>query len=119
MKTTKQVPFDLQKCINGAKVVTRDGRDFKFLAYDANLAAISRLVGNINNCLASYYEDGKYWVDKECMNDLFILEEVEECEGWINVYEGACWTGIYQSKEEAISFSAKGIVDTIKITWHK
>lgn len=74
-----KIPFDLETAKNGAKVVTRDGRNVIILRTDLRgqfpIAAI--IEHGDKDLAASYTEDGKHWIDgDEYATDLFI--EVSE-----------------------------------------
>lgn len=72
-------PFNLEKCIAGEKVVTRDGREFKFGAYNKDATKSQRLVGWVDHRVECYYENGNYIFNEETSidkYDLFMAEPV-------------------------------------------
>ncbi|MDO4802776.1 MAG: hypothetical protein Q4A15_11480, partial [Prevotellaceae bacterium] len=81
MKKTIIKPFDVEKAKNGAKVVTRDGRNVRIICYDRDdpeftIIGLVRIDNDIEAC-GSFTKEGRYRHSKNG-NDLFIEEEVEE-----------------------------------------
>lgn len=75
------LPFSLEDAKNGAKVVTRDGRDAKVVADGIDGSNIAVVVkGNINKSLHQYHIDGCYRRNGDTSLDLFILKEPETVE---------------------------------------
>lgn len=54
----KTKPFDLQAAMNGAKLVTRDGREAKFIAYVPEADKPERFIALIDGLVITFYEDG-------------------------------------------------------------
>lgn len=76
-------PFNLEEAKAGKKVVTRDGREYKFGAHNPEAKEDHRLVGWIDNGLHTHYETGEFArLYGQSNNDLFMAEE----EVWANVY---------------------------------
>ena len=96
--------FNLQKALNGAKIVTRDGREVTQLtkfedAEEYPLGAV--LEGKIQ----SWSIDGYYYIDRLGENnaDLFIEGKVRRA--WVNVYghgRDILTGGCYRTREDAI-----------------
>ena len=85
--------FDLEKALNGAKVVTRDGREVLELTKFENLGELP-LVGVVDGDLETWSIKGEYSKDTTSNMDLFIEYEVQSV--WVNVYKdanGYLWVG--------------------------
>lgn len=99
---TKKVQFDIISALEGADIVTRDGRKVVFGGYNALAQPSERICGWINNRLMAWCEDGNVHPDySEDDYDLFMLEKygyvnvhVDELGGWVD-------EGIYGTYEEA------------------
>lgn len=114
----KTKPFNLEEALNGAKVVTRDGREVtqlhKFITIDK-----MKLFGVIDEQVYCWDENGKNLFADKIEYDLFIAVETKSV--WVNMYvdDNRLWIGeAYPSKEEAIKNIHKGInyIKTIEIT---
>lgn len=57
-KAMKTKPFDLTAAINGAKLVTMDGREAKFIAYVPEADEPERVIALIDGLVITFYEDG-------------------------------------------------------------
>jgi hypothetical protein len=78
--------FDLQKALNGAKVVTRDGKELTQLHIFANVESHYPVYGCIENGIARWTTDGCFLNnDSKNENDLFIEVEIKSV--WVNVYK--------------------------------
>ena len=78
----KTKPFNLQAAINGAKLVTRDGREAKFIAYVPEAKAkTSRLLALIEGLVFSFSEKGNYIVIGESKHDLFLAVQTRSING--------------------------------------
>ena len=77
-------PFDLEAALQGAAVVTREGKEvselvvLKTLTYGRNLFAV------IDGLLYSFYYDGKVYENEEYKNDLFM--KPTQVTKWVNIY---------------------------------
>lgn len=98
-------PFNLEEALNGAKVVTRDGREVTQLT-KFNADEKETLYGVVNKEIASWKDDGRFSFIPPCNDhilDLFMF--VEPVRRWVNVYKdvkGNIWLGHWcYSKEEA------------------
>jgi hypothetical protein len=69
----KTKPFDLQAALNGAKLVTRDGRDAKFIAYVPEAKDHCRVIVMLpDGLMCSYYENGRNLSFCDTPHDLFL-----------------------------------------------
>ena len=76
--------FDLEKALNGAKVVTRDGREIKELTKLESLEHYP-LVGVVDGILHTWNEQGRLYEGRETNSDLFLA--VEPQIKWVNLYK--------------------------------
>ncbi len=69
-------PFNIEAAKRGEKLITRDGRSVRILAFDAkNTFPIVALVKNGSSEEAYHYApDGRYFLDRGCEKDLFMAE---------------------------------------------
>jgi hypothetical protein len=110
--------FDLEKALNGAKVVTRDGREVLELTKFENIKDYP-LVGVLDNQIYAWTIKG-YYVDScnELDADLFIEGKVQSV--WVNIYRKDGDEGIfignrrYTSQEDAIEYIHQNDTDYIK-----
>ena len=78
----KTKPFDLQAAMNGAKLVTRDGREAKFIAYVPEADdPDSRLLALIQGEVYSFGDEGNYIENEECRHDLFLAVQTGSING--------------------------------------
>lgn len=64
-------PFDLEKALSGAPVITRDGREVTQLTKFDITVGIA-LVGVLNGGVKRWYGDGRYVSDRDFCIDLFM-----------------------------------------------
>jgi hypothetical protein len=100
-------PFNLEEAINGAKVVTRDGRLVTQLT-KFNADEKETLYGVVNKEIASWKDDGRFsFIPPYNDHILDLFMHVEPVRKWVNVYNDAdnnLWLGfLCSSKEEAIN----------------
>lgn len=77
-------PFNLEECIAGKPVVTRDGRRFRMGGYNPD-AATYKIAGWVGDSVQGYCETGRKWANVENSdNDLFMASEKKE--GWIILF---------------------------------
>jgi hypothetical protein len=76
-------PFNLERALAGAPVVTRDGREVTQLKLFDIPGDTDPLWGVVNECLESWTADGR-WRDEEDSLDLFMAPVVKE--GWAGIY---------------------------------
>lgn len=120
----KTKPFNLEKALKGAKVVTRDGIEvIQLTKFDTSEG--SKLIGIIkydedNKNLKYWRCDGTFYSEGKSIYDLFIALETKSI--WANVYIGSNdypYVGEYfKTEEEAKEFSSKmpKYIKTIEIT---
>lgn len=118
MKTQK---FDLEKALNGAKVVTRNGKEVKQLThFDASYKYAYHLYGVIGEHIYSWTKTGQYdHFNDHHEHDLFIAVEPNRI--WVNVYvtdDSIHTGGNYNSLKAAKKAIQKGFnyIKTIEIT---
>ena len=79
MNTTKLKPFDLDKALAGAKVVTRDGREVKIAGYNKNANPLHMRLAWVGRVSFSFYENGRFLKNDEISDlDLFLASDVRE-----------------------------------------
>ena len=80
-------PFDLEAAKRGEPVVTRDGREGKYIRYDEGASEGHRVLVRIaGGGLWSFYESGVFALGIESKEDLFMSSQRLQREVWINVY---------------------------------
>ena len=104
MKNYKK--FNKEKAQNGAKVVTRDGREVINLVFDVTLINGDTIYGAVKSYdspdfeLTSWDQHGCYFSETESHTDIFMA--VEKNDGWINIYKDFISSSdIYDSEEIA------------------
>lgn len=111
-------PFNLEAALNGAKVVTRDGRTVSRVTYFPEIKGTDYPVKAIvEDNLQGFTVDGFYYTrNNESCIDLFLAPKLRE--GWINIYPhgNAVW---YQTKEKADLYAAEIRVACIRIKWEE
>jgi hypothetical protein len=95
-------PFDLQKALNGAKVVARDGREMLNIAYLPDAPDNQQVICVIRSKSGAkevyhYYPGGNMWLDpnNKHASDLFIVPV--EKEYWTVTYTGTVTKSIFSS----------------------
>lgn len=107
--------FNLQKCMAGASVVTREGEDYKFGACNPYASEGYELVGWLSNGeLKTHSTYGNARFGASSPYDLF-MKEVEIVH-WVNIYPINAWHP-YKTKEEADTFSGTTRIACIKVTY--
>lgn len=113
-------PFNLEEALNGAKVVTRDGR-FVTQLIKFNADEKETLYGVVSNEIVSWKDDGRFsFVPpyNDHILDLFMF--VEPIRIWVNIFKRYNGNDIYvganryKSKEDAINSLDKNDPDYIK-----
>ena len=113
-------PFNLEEALNGAKVVTRDGRIVTQLI-KFNADEKETLYGVVSNEIASWKDDGRFSFIPpygDHILDLFMF--VEPVRIWVNIFKRYNGNDIYvganryKSKEDAINSLDKNDPDYIK-----
>lgn len=70
----RRLPFDLEAAINGAAIITRDGREAKFLSFRKGAPEPVRVQVTIKHLHApmSYFENGYRVLEAPSKHDLFM-----------------------------------------------
>ena len=76
-------PFDLEAAKRGEPIVTRDGREAKFIAHVPELGNLP-LVVMIENTLTQLQEDGSWVGDCKSSYDIFMAPKKRTV--WVNFY---------------------------------
>jgi hypothetical protein len=116
--------FDLEKALNGAKVVTRDGHEVTQLTKFESVNDDYPVIGVLDNNLQAWTTQGKFNTNHgESDADLFLAVEPQRV--WVNVFKGNIgnlYVGFttYDSKEMAIrckdNLNPESYIKTIEIT---
>ena len=114
----KTKPFNLEEALNGAKVVTRDGREVTELTKFESEAQ-DFIFGRIDKSIFAWRLNGNYYNEGASSLDLFLAVEPQSI--WVNVYKinGHIGLGaIGYTKEEAINrnYHTDKYIKTIEIT---
>ena len=119
----KTRPFNLEEALNGAKVVTRDGREVRQLTKFEGVTTESySLVGVLGRYMCSWADDGRFndVFGEQQSKDLFIA--VEPQRKWVNLYKDVkgnfCMGQWCHSLEEAKNLidPSLNFIKTIEIT---
>lgn len=119
-------PFDLQAALNGAPVVTRDGRPVKIAGYNSDAAIPNqKILGWVDGTVLSWGENGNYFRGGSPI-DLFMASTKKE--GWVNIHrfpEGSIrdlfCAGPFDTEDQAkkaLCFPIK-FATTVKIEWEE
>ena len=110
--------FNLEKALNGAKVVTRGGLEVTQLTKFQGLGILRTLVGVLGGCMKTWCSNGTFRGGEEHILDLFLAVEPKSI--WVNVYKyndgDLHLGGPHKTKEEAIINHTAGYIKTIEIT---
>lgn len=102
MNNNNLEPFDLERAQKGDKVVTRDGREYTFGAYNKDAAIDYHIVGWIGIVGCSHNKYGHHTIGIDSDDDLFMAS---------NVYYTNCYTssniGMFRTIEAAIETSER------------
>lgn len=123
---TKLKPFDLEAAKNGAKVVTRDGRDARILCFDAmgSYPIVAIVRNDYEEVVDKFCLDGKNRLCGESEIDLFMAPVKRE--GWVNLHQ--CKDGIirtsyvFGTKDEARLNAGRYVgryLATNKVEWEE
>jgi len=119
----KTRPFNLEEALNGAKVVTRDGREVRQLTKFEGVTTESySLVGVLGRYMCSWADDGRFndVFGEQQSKDLFIA--VGPQRKWVNLYKDVkgnfCMGQWCHSLEEAKNLidPSLNFIKTIEIT---
>lgn len=98
-------PFDLQKAMAGEPVVTRDGKPYKFGAYNPEAVGKDNIVGWVDGLLATHHSNGKrLFSGEQSINDLFMAAKTQKV--WVNIWRnshGKLVSMIWESEADAAS----------------
>jgi len=110
-------PFNLEAALNGAKLVTRDGREVKQFTF-FECQDEYPCVAVINDTKNGFTKDGR-WLDNRSNSvyDLFLAPQTRE--GWINIYPGGATSPIRVSKEESDRDSNGDRIACIRVEWEE
>jgi len=109
-------PFNLEAALNGAKVVTRDGREVSQLVW-FDCANKHCLQGVIGDWLFSWTFEGKFMGDEIEDHDKDLFMATTKHEGWINLYGCGEAGVIYDTLEEAVGQAEGGCIATVRVEW--
>lgn len=103
----KLIPFDLQRAIAGEPLITRDGKDVVWGAYNPKALDSQRICVWVGEFARLYYENGKMWSNEENTLDLFMKpKKVTMWKNWFKslLDEKPFSTGKdYETREEAVN----------------
>lgn len=129
MKEKILKPFDLEKAKQGAKVVTRNGRDVRIICWDKmdNSYPMYPIVALVKDEYRTEEDIETYTLDGVCVEgqkydtDLFMSPTVVE--RWVNVHKAGDGYAYYHynSKQEALKHKDdySEYVTTKKISWEE
>jgi hypothetical protein len=113
--------FDLEKALNGAKVVTRDGHEVTQLTKFESVNDDYPVIGVLDNNLQAWTTQGKFNTNHgESDADLFLAVEPQRV--WVNVYHdnyGEIYAQFFRDETLAISrgkVKGSNYIKTIEIT---
>jgi hypothetical protein len=105
-ETPQPEPFDLERALNGEKVVNRRGEPVTSIFHFEGATKTHYCVGGVCDGYARFYtKDGFYTpLNGECQEDLFMApKEPRVVTKWVNVYgHGTSCSDPYDSYNEAI-----------------
>ncbi len=96
--------FNLQAALDGAKVVTRDGKEVKIAGYDPDAERGDKVIGWIKGHSNSWGESGSYLHNDVHYKDLFMAPT--ERKEWVVRLSLNCVVGPYFTKQDAELVSA-------------
>ena len=115
--------FNLDRALNGAKVVTRKGSDVQGLRVMEEIADGFHVIGVVSGKLMQWTPEGCSADETNDFNDLYILHE--ECVGWVNVhrdmdgnlaYGPRVFTDVESAEAYAMSYPLPYVCTTV-INW--
>ena len=115
-------PFNLERALAGDPVVTRDGRPVTQLA-SFKAKGQNTLYGVIDGYVGSWTPEGRWSVDVELPNDLFMAPTKRG--GWMNVYTRgndhyvARGGDIYESEERADKHAVPKRIACVYVEWEE
>lgn len=102
----KLLPFDLDKALKGARVVTRDGREVTQLHLFVTSRSIYPLIGVVDDLdeIQHWHRDGRFYLGNDDSLsrrlDLFLAAPVPSVR-WVNFYAGGNHAFHFNSEELA------------------
>ena len=129
METKKLKPFDLEKARQGAKVVTRDGRNVRIICWDREESTYP-IVALVKDQDGTEEDTETYTLDGACVegekHSIDLLMAPTTVERWVNVYkkENEYYYGrYYGSEEEALEnyqeYQNAKYIATAKLSWEE
>lgn len=110
-------PFDLEAAKNGAKIVSRDGRNVKFIAYVPEIKSSYKLICFIegDNYTNHFNSDGSFDTNyRESSSDLFMATTKKT--GYVHIYESKDGSILSEIKVSESPVEFDGFI-TCKIEW--
>lgn len=102
-------PFDLGAAQNGGKIVTRDGREAKFLVYVPEADGKYKVVALVDRYIHTYMQSGEFIGNGEHRDMDLCMYEAPKKVQWVNIYDSTVWGGVvsrYDSEKAADENSA-------------
>lgn len=98
-------PFDLEAAKRGEPIITRDGREAKFIAHVPEAKEEHRVIVLVERNPLPAHETGEYFDIRvgESKNDLFMAPKKRKVAGWVNVYPSGDFFG-HTTEDEAEYF---------------
>ena len=93
-------PFDLEAAKRGEPIVSRDGREVKFVAHVPEANAGHRLVVLCDEVIYSHYVDGRYHRDAVDESSVDLFMATKKFSVWVNLYSDGYWT-MQDTQEDA------------------
>ena len=123
-------PFNLEACMKGERVTTRDGRTYHFGGFNSSASKECQLVGWVGAAptTISHTKEGHFMYSLlDSDSDLFMYEEPKvKKEGWINIYKSTLNTlytyceEIYASESAAeVAVNKPHYLFTVKVEWEE
>jgi len=99
-------PFDLEAAKRGEPIVTRDGREAKFIAHVPEANEIQKIVVSVDKGLISLRQNGRTWKDTDTRSDLFMAPKKRTV--WVNLYsDGEAFYHYTQEEADDLDSGAK------------
>lgn len=88
-------PFSLEAAKRGEPIVTRDGREAKFIAHVEEAKKPYRVVAMIHGDVKMFHECGSFFQNKTTLSDLDLFMAPKKRTVWVNLYSD----GQYELRE--------------------
>lgn len=109
-------PFNLEAAKSGAPIVTRDGREARFIAHVPEFDEEYRVIVQISDRqnAVSFCENGRLYAGAEDKDDLFMKPQKRT--KYVNLYEHDYRSGwsLYSTEEEARKYTGQ----TLGVRYH-